>query len=269
MRTTFMKKVTLIGISFTLMAFQSSSLSFSGRDYADVFEGASLTREQIDKVKTFDRWAFKDEQNIFVSAKKINVTVKYVGTVDRNFWDIKHNANYLERKVFPKMLSTVEPQMPSDITVIGLGNLEAVNLAGFRKDFAEFLGPLSDAGQRRNVHEFSDGKCVIIRNIEDDQVVSSLILVELRNGASPLPSQSMSIISCINRGHYFHFGMSNAVAFENSQFVRLDPIEAQFLPQSPTLELPENWHVIFSLKNPSRLNVLKLVTNIVKNSNLP
>lgn len=239
-----MKILGVIGV--LLAAVMSVTACANQRDdwrtYEGVFEGYKLLPEQKKWVKKLDRWVFKESDGIFVSpfadydetrfAERFQ-GVMYSGFLNRRVKWISSNEGALQDVFLRFMLKHGRAIEDSNILVVGLSGIDDLNDLQFRNSLGEFDFSQLLEGEKVDAIKMETKKCFLFRKSQQSLVRKTLIVVVSGLPESKDRKSISEQISCINRGHYFHFGFSNVDMIADTTFAAYSDVSGDISMDSP------------------------------------
>ncbi|MFC3051908.1 hypothetical protein [Kordiimonas pumila] len=213
--------VYAITFSF-LFCFQLHAQETPALDKA--LEEIGAPQSTVNKVKHLDKFLFSQDQATFSGLAQRSPYDQYGGRQRLAFaGNISSNERFLTtivddlgKELFPQQIIMDAPQTDADILVVGVFDIANSETPEFKQKYRSFTEVRES--QEQDSFTTSDNTCRVIRTRSDNTIIRTLIIA-LRDNLNHLTGRKQSSIgSCINRGHYYHFGYSNVAKYGRKQF---------------------------------------------------
>ncbi|WP_417461285.1 hypothetical protein [Kordiimonas sp.] len=223
--------LAIVLLSFIPVACQGAGEQGSDRNYDGVFEGLNIHSRYVEKIKLFDRMAFADGQDKFVSAGLRKVTygagkkeiyqtaVFYGGTLTAKPNFVCGNAAVLRSNYFYPYLKEVTAAIDSDLVVVGSPALLDKKIGPEGISAMKYLAASIPKNVTLSRHVLDQGDCVLFSLEGNYRVQKTIAFAALGHDQHPSDEVQQKVVSCINRAHYLHFGFSNVLKLEAGDLV--------------------------------------------------
>lgn len=203
----------------------SSGNEFPVRNYPTELLSSTLNEKALKQIKLFDLLAFPDETSRFYRVDLQPNSRNVIGPIGvLHKLDMGFRSGFTGPTIIlfehyrPSFLPAADPETAKLMTVRVEG-LDKDSIAKETETINRFIGAEGASGLSEGLLEADPGRCALFRLEEEYVVKKTLVLVVFESDKNLAREDKRSIVSCINRGHYYHVGFSNAVNLPTDMFV--------------------------------------------------
>ncbi|WP_286830948.1 MULTISPECIES: hypothetical protein [Kordiimonas] len=222
---------------FSFHASADTSTSWRALNTLVGFEQLSETEKK--NLELIDLMAFDEANARYVGIGGGFVRNFYAGTAHRNNSIFLFNDSMLRNFTYGGVFRVANEVGRANVLVFGVEDVLSEDWKTGGEELLQFFhrdvpGDLFDS-----MRWLDEGRCGLYRETEANESVRTLIIINIHPDPSINDLEARTAaISCVNRGHYYHLGFSNAVNLDSARFV-------DYRPKGGRLWLNMKFHPLF------------------------
>lgn len=214
--------LAIVLLSFILVACQGAGEQESDRNYDGVFDGLKIHSRYVEKIKLFDRMAFADGQDKYVSASLTSTITKgrhqtiytakvyYTGTFQKLPDYLVGNLGVMHRGVFAPYPYQTFSMEDAGLIIVGVDTPDEIPLPDTEVTSVISIEGVPVQLEMEDLEYLDERKCALFRSEEAFTVKKTVAIVFDSAALDQSRENQRDIVSCVNRSYFMHFGFSNA-----------------------------------------------------------
>ena len=216
---TLVARLLLFAVALTAPAHAKNDV-----EYGEVISVSDALHGGADKAHILAKFLFNPEYDLLIGVLPRDPydgnggrhLVAFDGRLNGKERYLKVTLGELSNLHFKNMIAMTGNRTNADILIVGVQKLEDAEFHLLGEHYPRFLD--FDPGHTLETIYSPDRKCHVLRFRKGWEIKRTLIAAVRPEKSQLTYTEQAEIASCINRGHYYHFGYSNVGMFGRKQF---------------------------------------------------